>query len=151
MKLALLTILAACASTPPAEPYTMPATFTRDGTRAPPTPPSPPSGPEAEYAELADKAAARMTAIAQALSPTTTRECAAVMAELTALAPRFAGTTAAVTRIMDAGRARVLGYALERHATSMSAAARVILGSPTLAACSSDAPFLAALDDAWAL
>ncbi|MBL0219957.1 MAG: hypothetical protein IPQ07_39585 [Myxococcales bacterium] len=74
-------------------------------------------------------------------------DCAAATAKLGGLQTTYADVVAANAKVLHDGRARELRAALEPHADALDAAAKAIVGSPTMSKCSPDHAFTDAFDN----
>ena len=73
-------------------------------------------------------------------------DCAAAATRLGALRERYRDVVTANEKILREGRAKELRVALAPHEEKFDAAAKAIVQSATLAACSQDGPFARAFD-----
>ncbi|MEJ7602430.1 MAG: hypothetical protein WKG01_31350 [Kofleriaceae bacterium] len=73
-------------------------------------------------------------------------DCAAAARALESLRERYADVVVANAKILHDGRAKQLRTALQPHEEQLDAAAKAIVQSPTLSACSQDEPFARAFD-----
>jgi len=99
-----------------------------------------------DYPELARRGAALMGALAGAFAEAGT-DCAVATVRLAELQLTHAEVIAANAKVQHEGRGDELRKALAPHAQELDAAARAIVQSPTMAACSPDESFKAALDN----
>jgi hypothetical protein len=74
-------------------------------------------------------------------------DCAAATTKLAAMQKTYADVVAANAKVLHDGRAKELRVALEAHADDLDAAARSIVGSPTMKHCSPDHAFTDAFDE----
>lgn len=74
-------------------------------------------------------------------------DCGAATAKLRELTTKHAEVVAANAKVMRDGRGMKLKIALRSHEVEFDAAAKSIIGSPTLPACSQDETFAKAFDE----
>ena len=130
------------------------------GTKPAPQPPPPPPAPDAAVAVatpdapdgaldrniplLAQRSVDLHVAVAAAMKA---GDCAAVTKQLVALRTQYAEVTAATEKLLHEGRAKELSSALAKFNDKLEAAAKEIVGAPTMQKCGSDAGFQKAFDD----
>ena len=89
--------------------------------------------------KLYEEVAAAFTAVGE--------DCAAAATRLGTLRERYLDVVTANEKILHDGRAKELRVALAPYEEQFDAAAKAIVKSPTLAACSQDAAFARAFDE----
>ena len=108
-------------------------------------PPAPPPL-DRDLPRLAERAAALYEAIAAAFR-SAGKDCAAATAALVKLRGTYRDVTAANYKVHQEGRERDLQAALAKYDAKLDAAAREIVGSPTMSQCAADRAFTRAYDE----
>ena len=95
---------------------------------------------------LAEKSVALYQAIVAAFKAAGV-DCAVATKKVSELRAEYADVTAANAKVLHEGRSRELKAALAKHDDKLDAAAKEIVGSPTLSKCSQDRAFTKAFDE----
>lgn len=141
--LALVTAACGHPATPaPAGPAPARTTIAAPAADAGPVPPVP---LERDLPTLASRATRLYQDVASAFTATSD-DCAVATAQLGALRTTYADVVAASAQVVRDGRSAELRAALEPHARVLDAAAKTIMGSPTMTRCSTDPAFTTAFD-----
>jgi hypothetical protein len=136
--------VAACGTKQPA-PHPTPPPITPDAAVAlAPDAPTATGALDKNIPLLAQKSVDLHVAVAAALK---VGDCAAVTTQLVALRTQYAEVTAATEKLLHEGRAKELSTALAKFNDKLEAAAKEIVGSPTMSKCSPDRAFQKAFDD----
>jgi hypothetical protein len=99
-----------------------------------------------DYDRLAGRAVALYEDVAEAFRAAG-EDCERATARLDELAIAYRDVVAANAKILHEGRARELKAALAKYDDKLDAAAKEIVGSPTMSTCTSDRAFTKAFDD----
>ena len=109
-------------------------------------PPPPPPPLDRDLPRLAERAAALYEAVAAAFRAAG-KDCAAATAALVKLRATYGDVAAANFKVHQEGRERELEAALAKYDAKLDAAAREIVGSPTMSQCAADRAFTRAFDE----
>jgi len=112
----------------------------------PPDAPPAPIALDQDLPRLAERATALYQEVAAAFAAAG-ENCADATTRLSALQKANADVIAANAKVLHEGRARALRMALEPHAEALDAAAKAIVQSKTMAACSADRTFTNTFDE----
>lgn len=124
-------------------------------TPPPPVKPTPPVAPpdaaptvalDQDLPRLAQRATSLYQEVAAAFA-SAGGDCPAATTRLRALQQTYADVVTANAKVLHDGRARELRAALEPHAETLDAAAKAIVDSKTMAACSPDRAFTDTFDE----
>lgn len=109
-------------------------------------PPIAPGPLDRDLPRLAQRSVALYEAVVAAFRAAGS-DCVAAAKKLGELRVEYADVTAANAKVLHEGRARELKAALAKYDDKLDAAAKAIVGSPTMSQCTSDRAFTKAFDD----